>query len=91
MSEKKVVFIEFTADWPHNGAKHYFVGDSVQSIMDDTAEGTEFGFSKFSSYRKMTESEIRLLNLGYLDKGVESIKMGHSKSFSLDSSQQNLK
>ena len=82
-----MVFVEFTSDYPAPDTKHYFVGADLQSVLDDTKGGTEFGFAKFSSHRKVTEEEVRNLGLEYTDKGIQAVQ-GGCKSYSLGMAQE---
>lgn len=79
-----MVFVEFvSSNYPHAGAKHYFVGASLGDVFADTKDGKEFSFAHFSSYRQITEDEARALNLGFLEEGISCVQRGECKSYSL--------
>lgn len=79
-----MVFVEFVSpNYPHAGAKHYFVGASLDDVFADTKAGRQFGFSDFSSYREIPEEEVRILQLGYLEAGISAVQERGCKSFNL--------
>ena len=72
-----MVFVEFVSeDFPFKGALYYFVGRELNDVMNDTNNGTKFGFATFSSFREISESDARNLNLGFLRKGMDAITRG---------------
>lgn len=76
-----MVFVEFVSkEYPTKGSKHYFVGESLQAVLNDTKGGTEFGFAKFSSHKEISEAEIRTLNVPFLNQGIEKFKESVLKS-----------
>lgn len=78
MTSITVVFVEFSTS---NLGKFYFAGSDLQSVLDDTKNGTEFGGTKFTSYRLVTEAEAK--ECLYFASGVESIKAVRCKSYFL--------
>jgi hypothetical protein len=78
------VVVEFESpNYPSPGAKHHFIGASLDDVLADTEQGTEFGFANFSSYRVVPPQEVEGLNLGYYQEGYDAIREG-CKSFKLD-------
>ncbi len=76
-----MIFVEFVSkNHPTKGSKHYFAGESLKAVLDDTKDGTEFGFAKFSSHKEITEAEIRTLNVPFLNQGIEKFKDSVLKS-----------
>lgn len=79
-----MVIIEFVSpNYPHAGAKHHFVGASLDDVLADTKGGKQFGFADFSSHREIAEQEARALQLGYLEQGISAVQRG-CKSFKLE-------
>ena len=81
-----MIFIEFisTDDSFPRGGKHYFVGASLAEVLADTKGGTEFGFTKFTSRRVITEEEeARSINLGFLEEGIKAVSTKGCPSFKL--------
>ena len=67
--DRSAVFVEFTTtDIPPK--KHFFVGDSLESILKDTNSGTGFAFSRYLSHKLVEEVEVRALNLSCYRHGV---------------------
>ena len=60
------VFVEFVSiNYPRQGAKHYFVGSSVETILMKTDGGKKFGSAYFSSHRQINEDDARTLGLEF--------------------------
>lgn len=78
-----LIFVEFTV--ANSEHKDYFVGRDLSSILADTANGTNFGGNKYSSYRVITEDEAKSLGLKFFDKGIAAVLRGSSASYFLDS------
>ena len=79
-----MIFVEFDSpNYPFAGAKHYFVGASLDEVLTDTKGGTGFGLAEFSSHREISEEQAHVLNLGYLENGVSSVKRGRCNSYKL--------
>jgi len=82
--QRKPVVVEFaSSNYPHEGAKHYFIGTSLDNIMRDTKGGTEFGFAKFSSQRQLDLAEAEKMKLGFYQKGYEAVVQRDCKSYKL--------
>ena len=73
-----MVFVEFTTA---GGDKVYFVGTSLQAILDDTKGGTEFGFMSLSGRREVTEEDLRKMRFEYRDTGIHAVKEGLAESY----------
>ena len=79
-----MIFVEFlSSNYPTPGAKHHFVGASLQDVLDDTNGGKKFGCAEFLSHREISFEEARQLGLEFFDKGIEAIREGTSKSYML--------
>ena len=83
----KPVFVEFTVKKPSTdecgdiyfgeaGEKVYFVGTSLEDILQDTNQGQEHGRMFFSGYVVVSDNFVRSLPISYLDDGVASVKKG---------------
>lgn len=83
-----MVFVEFTSTLEHL----YFVGATLQDILDRTTQGTEFAcWDKFTSYQEVTEADVRKAGVGtvrknglpytFLDKGMQCIREGRDTSY----------
>jgi hypothetical protein len=81
-----MVYVEFTLN-PAQGStvsKDYFVGKTLQDVLNDTNGGTEFGGRTYESYRTISAEDAIVLDLGFLKDGVRSIQDGTSVSYMLD-------
>ena len=79
-----MVFVEFTSsNFPEPGAKHHFVGASLEDVLADTQNGTHFGLADYSDYKEITEKEARDLGLGYLEPGIRAVQDEVCVSFML--------
>ena len=79
-----MVFVEFVSpNYPHAGAKHHFVGASLDDVLADTKDGKQFSFADFSSHREITKGEASALQLEYLETGISAVQEKGCKSFLL--------
>lgn len=84
--KQKPVVVEFKSpDYPSPRDKEYFIGASLDDVLEDTEQGTKFGFSEFSSYRVVPLKEAEKLNLGFYREGYDIVQKGECKSFMLNS------
>ncbi len=84
MTNKPIVVEFVSPDFPQKGAKHYFIGASLEDVLADTNQGKEFGFARFSSYRLISLDEAKKFGLGYYEKGYAAVTKGLCKSYKLD-------
>lgn len=80
-----MIFVKFYSKNPND--TRYFVGATLQDVLDDTNGGKSFGHSTFNNYKVISEKTARELKLGYLDYGIKSIMAGDTKSFCLSDPQ----
>lgn len=71
-----MVFVEFTTKTNCIRDKRYFIGRSVEDVLEDTNGGTRFQTDRFASHAIVSESEIRELKLPNVDLGKMVIVNG---------------
>jgi hypothetical protein len=62
---------------------YYFIGASLEDIMQDTKGGTEFGFTPIKYVRSIPLDEAEKLGLGYYEEGYRAVTEERCSSFKL--------
>jgi len=62
-----MIFLRFNAD---DGSVYVFAGERG-AILEDTKDGTEFGFVRFTGHRLATDQEVREIGFKYYDDAVK--------------------
>lgn len=78
-----MIFVEFLEEKEGRRYRHYFVGKTLDTVLADTGEGKNFGWSTFSGYREATETEVRVQRPEYVDSGIGAVRQGLTKSYYL--------
>jgi hypothetical protein len=88
-----IVFVEFiSSNYPLLDGKHYFAGESLEAILKDTYDGSQFGVALFTSHRVVSEIFVRSQGFGLVDEAISAIQKYESfTSFKLEKSQNFLK
>ncbi|KKQ76576.1 MAG: hypothetical protein US98_C0032G0003 [Parcubacteria group bacterium GW2011_GWC1_38_6] len=71
-----MIFVEFVVSSGSIPKKSYFIGATIQDVLNDTKDGKEFGGAKLSSYREISFEDAYLLKFDYFDHGVASVRGG---------------
>ena len=82
----KPVFVEFTLRVPSPGENvasagntsdlKYFVGTSLEDILQETNQGKYQGLYYFSSHRVVPQASVEKLNLEYTGVAIQDVKQG---------------
>lgn len=76
---QEFVIVEFDEkDFPY---KTYFVGSTLQDVLDDTKGGKKFGQADFSNHRIVNLESARTLQLEFLEEAILCVKRGSIKSY----------
>jgi len=68
-----MVFVKFTKE---DGGNYYFVGQSLEAVLDDTHGGKEFGGIKITSYCTVTRAEVEATGASFLEEGIAAVEGG---------------
>ncbi len=79
----KPVFVEFRVQGGPPMCQ-YCIGVSLQAILHQSKNATEWAGWRVTSYRQLHENQLRAAGVGLMDEGIFAIRKGCS-SFSLDS------
>jgi len=60
------IFVEFVStNYPKPGAKHHYIGASIEVVLEFTNGGKQSGSAFFSSHKQISEVDVKALKLDY--------------------------